>query len=101
MKPNPENRYVVLHKPGPNWKHELPFFAQPGLQGHVDHYRKLLHAGKLSMGGPFMDEASGGMVITELGIAEAEVRQFAAEDPTVQSGLLTFEVRPWFPAMHR
>ena len=97
----PEFRYVVIHRPGPNWKVGVPAFEQPGLQAHVGYFASLLKAGKLTMGGPFMDEPSGGMMIPEAGISEAEIREFAAQDPTVKSGLLIFEVRPWMPALHK
>lgn len=101
VKPMPELRYVVLHKPGPNWKAGVPAFEQAGLSAHVDYFRKHLDAGKLSLGGPFLDVTSGGMMIPEPGVSEAEITKFAAEDPAVQSGLLVFEVRPWLPALRK
>jgi uncharacterized protein YciI len=101
VKPMPELRYVVVHKPGPSWKTGVSAFEQVGLSAHVDHFRKLLNAGKLTMGGPFMDGTSGGMMIAEPSVSEAEITKFASEDPTVQSGLLIFEVRPWLPALRK
>ena len=56
----PQFRYVVIHRPGPNWKPGVPAFEQPGLQAHVEYFATLLKAGKLTFGGPFMDDASGG-----------------------------------------
>jgi len=53
------------------------------------------------MGGPFVDKASGGMMIPEAGVTEEDIRAFAADDPTVQSGLLEFEIRPWMPALSK
>jgi uncharacterized protein YciI len=97
----PEFRYVVVHRPGPNWKAGVPAFEQAGLQAHVEYFASLLKAGRLTMGGPFMDEASGGMMIPEAGVSESEIRTFAAQDPAVKSGLLVFEVRPWMPALHK
>jgi uncharacterized protein YciI len=97
----PEFRYVVVHKPGPNWKAGVPAREQAGLQAHVDHFRQLLEAGKLSMGGPFVDDASGGMMIPEPGVSSEEMTKFAEQDPTVQSGLLIFEIRPWLPALRK
>jgi hypothetical protein len=32
-------------------------------------------------------------------MAAAEVERFAAEDPTVRSGLLVYEIRPWLAAL--
>jgi hypothetical protein len=48
-------RYVVIHTPGPSWLPGTDMFEQPGLQDHVAHYRKLLEAGKLALGGPHLD----------------------------------------------
>jgi len=101
VKPMPELRYVVVHKPGPNWKAGVLALKQPGLQAHVEHFRKLLQEGKLLMGGPFMDVASGGMMLAEAGVSEAEITEFASEDPAVKSGLLAFEVRPWLSALRK
>ena len=53
------------------------------------------------MAGPFMDEASGGMVISEPGISLEEIEQFAAADPTVQSGLLVYAIRSGLPGLHK
>jgi uncharacterized protein YciI len=94
-------RFVVIHKPGPNWKPGIPALEQAGLQQHVEHFRKLLDAGQLAMGGPFMDDASGGMMIPEPSISEEEMRNFANEDPTAKSGLLKFEIRPWLSALQK
>jgi uncharacterized protein YciI len=94
-------RFVVIHTQGPNWKPGVPAFEQPGLQQHVEHYRKLLDSGKLTMGGPFMDDTSGGMMIPEPTIQEEEIRKFANDDPAVQSGLLKFTIRPWLPRLQK
>jgi uncharacterized protein YciI len=67
----------------------------------VAHYAELLKQGKLVMGGPFLDARSGGIMIAEPAVSEQELRAFAAADPAVKSGLLTFEVRPWLAGLHR
>jgi len=46
-----------------------------------------------------LDEAGGGMMIATPGVSCAELNAFAAADPTVGSGLLTFTVRPWLVGM--
>ncbi len=97
----PAPQYVVVHAPGPAWAPGVPAMEQEGLPLHVAHYAALLEAGKLVMGGPFLDARSGGMMIAEPGVAEAELRAYAASDPAVVSGLLTFEVRPWLVGLHR
>ena len=94
-------RFVVVHKPGPNWKAGVPAFEQAGLQLHAQHFGQLLAEGKLVMGGPFLDGAGGGMMIPEPGVSEEEMRKFASDDPTVKSGLLTFEIRPWLVGLKK
>ena len=92
-------RYVVLHTPGPKWERGKSLFEQVGVKEHAEHYRKLLAEGKLSLGGPHLDERGGGMMIPTPGVSEAEIRKFAADDPAVKSGLLLVEVRPWLIGM--
>jgi len=92
-------QFVVIHFAGPLWDHTLSAFEQVGLQRHVEHYRTLYRDGKIVMGGPFLDEAGGGMMIATPGVSCAELNAFAAADPTVGSGLLTFTVRPWLVGM--
>jgi len=94
-------RYVVVHSPGPAWKQGAPMFEQPGVQDHIDHYRKMYAEGKLVLGGPFLDGGAGGMMIPEAGLSEAEIRAFAEADPAVKSGLLKAEVRPWMIGMKK
>jgi len=92
-------RYAVFHRPGPNWQPGKSLFEQPGLQDHIAHYRQLLQAGKLALGGPHLDEQAGGMMIPSAGVSEDEIRAFAMADPAVKSGLLRVEIRPWLIGM--
>ncbi len=92
-------RFIVVHTPGPAWMSGQPVFEQPGVGAHVAHYRAWLTAGKLALGGPFMDAAGGGMMITASGVKEDEVRAFALADPSVTAGLLRVDVRPWLVGM--
>ena len=100
-RPMREIRFVVIHSPGPAWKPDVPLFEQQGVHEHVAHFRTLLDSGKLMLGGPFVDEMAGGMMIPEATVSEDEMRRFASEDPAVQSGLLTFEIRPWVIGMRK
>ena len=97
MKPEPQ--LVVFHRPGPRWRRGAPLFEQDGVHEHVAHYRAMLEAGKLLLGGPFMDDEGGGMMVAQKGVALEELTAFAARDPAVQSGLLTVEIRPWLVGM--
>jgi len=99
--PTKDIRYVVVHRPGPNWAADVPLFEQDGLQAHIDHFRTLAAQGKLTMGGPFLDAGTVGMMIAEPGVSRAEVEAFAAADPSVQAGLLACEVRTWMVGMKK
>ena len=92
-------QFVAFHVPGPNWRKGVPLNAQPGVREHIEHYRKLFQAGKLAMGGPFLDDAGGGMMIAASGVDRDEFVAFVAADPAVVNGLMTFQVRPWAVGM--
>jgi len=94
-------RFVVFHTPGPSWLTGVEFRQQPHVQDHVLHYHQLYEQGKLELGGPFLTPDSGGMMVTTKVITREEIESFAAADPAVQSGLLRFEIRPWYTAMER
>jgi uncharacterized protein YciI len=94
-------RHVVVHRPGPAWQPGVPPFRQPGLDRHVAHYRSFLEAGKLELGGPFLDADTAGMMVPVAGVARDEIEAFAAADPAVRDGLLTFEMRTWMIGMKR
>jgi uncharacterized protein YciI len=95
-------RYVVFHRPGPKWKPGIDFREQEGVGDHVHHYLQLHRQGKLELGGPFLLQDAGGMMVATKDVSRQELETFAAADPAVQSGLLVFEIRPWLTAMeHR
>jgi uncharacterized protein YciI len=56
-----------------------------------------IESGKLVIGGPFLDDSGGMMVLRAESIEEAE--QIANADPSVQSGLLKVHVKEWFVPM--
>lgn len=92
-------RQVVFHTPGPQWRVGVDFREQPGVRGHVAHYATLSEQGKLFAGGPFLEADSGGMMVAVEGISREELERFATDDPAVQAGLLTFEIKAWYVAM--
>ena len=94
-----ELKNVVFHSPGPNWAHGVDFREQPGVMEHVQHYAQLLEQGKLFLGGPFTAADSGGMMIANEAMSRDELIAYAAADPAVLKGLLTFEVKTWYVAM--
>lgn len=92
-------RFVVFHRPGPQWLPGKTLFEQPGVMEHVTHYRQLLESGRLALGGPHLDEAGGGMMVPAAGVPREEMAAFAAADPAVRAGVLVFEIRPWLIGM--
>jgi len=97
----PPVRYVIFHRPGPHWRSDTDFRNQDGVQEHIQYFASIKKQGRLYAGGPFLDAAGGGMMITQLGETPESARQLAQEDPAVRSGLLLFEIRPWLLGMER
>ncbi len=92
--------FVLSHRAGPVWDHELPFHEQPGVLTHVEFMRRIDAQGVMRAGGPFPDGGTDpvGMVIVEVAdLAEAE--HLAASDASITHGLLEVSVRPWTPRM--
>ncbi len=98
---NPSVHFVVFHRPGPAWQLGVDFREQPGVAEHVAHYRALQAQGKLALGGPFLMPDSGGLMVAVPEVGRDELEAFAAADPAVRSGLLIYEVRPWYVAMRQ
>ena len=92
-------RHVVFHHPGPQWKPGVDFREQDGVGDHVQHYLNFHMQGKLELGGPFLLQDAGGMMVATKDVSREELEAFAAADPAVRSGLLMFEIRPWLTAM--
>ena len=95
----PPIRYVVFHRPGPRWQPGVDFREQDGVREHVQHYLRFHEQGKLELGGPFLLQDAGGMMVATRAVSQEELETFAAADPAVQSGLLLYEIRPWLTAM--
>jgi len=92
-------RYVVFHRPGPKWEHRVDFREQDGVAEHIQHYLKLHKQRKLELGGPFLLQDAGGMMVATKDVSQDELETFASSDPAIRSGLLVYEVRPWLTAM--
>jgi uncharacterized protein YciI len=89
---------IVEHKPGPQWLLGVPFREQPGVDAHFATMKSWLDAGRIVVGGPFLDDLGGGMIVTRFDSID-DATAAAASDAAVLAGLLTFSVRPWFMAM--
>src|SRR6185295_20178834 len=95
----PHIRYIVIHQPGPQWQHGVDFREQEGVGEHVQHYLKLHEQGKLELGGPFLLQDAGGMMVATKDVSQEELEAFAASDPAIKAGLLRYEIRPWLTVM--
>jgi uncharacterized protein len=95
----PKTYYVLLHSPGPHWAKGKGFREQPGVQAHIEYMSGFDKAGKLVMGGPFLDNAGGLAVLAAASLEEAKAE--AEADPTVKNGLLKVTVHPWLVVFQR
>jgi uncharacterized protein len=77
----------------------VDFREQEGVGEQVQHYLKLHEQGKLELGGPFLLQDTGGMMVATKDVSQEELEAFAASDPAIQAGLLLYEIRPWLTVM--
>lgn len=91
--------FAIFHTPGPNWDWSKDYREQPGVMSHVEYMSGFSDAGKMVFGGPFLDGSGGMMILDAANMEEAE--KAASENPTVKSGLLKFQIRPWMAVMVR
>lgn len=89
---------VIAHNPGPRWQRGVDLAQQPGVGDHIATMKGWLDAGRLVLGGPFLDGRGGGMAVVRFDSVDAAL-DAALADPAVQAGLLTVTVRRWFPGM--
>ena len=88
---------VLSHSPGPKWKEKSSFKEQPGVLEHVKYFSDLAEKGTLLMGGPFLDNSGGMMILKTQDIEEA--KRLGEADPAVKSQLLKVTVRQWLVPM--
>jgi uncharacterized protein YciI len=91
--------YALFHTPGPNWAAGVGFREQPGVVEHVQYMAQFQETGQMVIGGPFLDD-TGGMMVLEIESQEA-AEEIATADPSVKSGLLAVEVKPWMVVFSR
>jgi len=92
--PAPVSRttYLVVYRPGPGWLAGKPLSEQP--LGEHGKYVGSLHAkGLLKLGGPFLDDSGGALVLEVEN--EAEAKAVVARDPAVVARVFVGELHPW------
>lgn len=97
-------RFVLAHLPGSSWAADVPYPSQRGIEAHFGFMHGLAERGLLLAGGPYTDGKDDGSTVG-MAIIEADdlaaAEAIAAEDASVQTGLLRVEVREWGPRMGR
>lgn len=95
-------RFVLAHTPGPNWVAGVPYPSQPGIEAHFGFMHGLAEREILLAGGPYDDDVDDGRMVG-MAIIQADdlvrAEAIAAEDASVQAGLIRVEVRAWGPRM--
>jgi len=89
----PDGLIVVHHSRGPRWDTEVGFRDQPGIRDHIRYYEALDADGQILLGGPFLDDTGGMMILGSWDSPEA-VREIAMGDPAVEAGVLGDRVLP-------
>jgi uncharacterized protein len=82
--------FVIIGHDGPNGTALRPT-VRPR---HLSYVRPVAESGRMLIGGPFTD-GSGSLIIVDME-SEAEVREFASNDPYVREGVFErVEVKPF------
>lgn len=84
--------YAICYTRGPKWHVGKSIFEQP-LQEHLAYMKGLRACGSLLLGGPFVDDLGGLVVVSAGSLAAAD--HMAAGDPAVREGLMVASVHPW------
>jgi len=102
---NGPHYFVAFQTPGPKWVHGVKYNEQPYFMKHVGYMTELQEKGLTVLSGPFMEKAGGlngvladgGMTIFRAADLDEALR-IGTDDPTVQSGMLSVEVKMlWVP----
>jgi len=104
---NGPHYFVAFQTPGPQWVKGVKYNEQPDFMKHVAYMTEMQEKGLTVLSGPFMEQAGGlsgvladeGMTIFKAdNLAQAE--KIAADDPTVQSGMLNVAVKMFWVPFH-
>ena len=89
--------YAVMFSPGPNYPESGDFSMVDCREAHLDFLDRIQSDGTLVMAGPYLD-GEGGMSVYRADSMDA-ARGIAEQDPCVQAGVLSIEVREWYVGM--
>lgn len=87
-----DQAFVICYRRGPAWLDGKTVFEQP-LQAHLAYMKSLSAAGTLMLGGPFVDDLGGLIVVAAAGADEA--RAIYEADPAVRDRVMVAEAHPW------
>ena len=76
-----------------NWPNEMTEKEEKIMKDHFVYLQKLLKEKKLIMAGPVFSNPVYGLIILQVD-SQAEAREILEKDPSVISGLLTYDVSP-------
>ena len=85
--------FVLIYTPGPAWQTvktaaELPFYRE-----HYRYMKQVFAAGRMLMGGPFLDN-QGALGVLDVA-SEAQAREIVAHDPFVLERVVEPHLHPW------
>jgi uncharacterized protein YciI len=84
--------FALCYQRGPGWVPGKPVFEQP-LHAHRLYMRQLFEAGTLRLGGPFLDD-TGGLVIVQAA-DEGAARELLDRDPAISAGVMRATLHSW------
>lgn len=84
--------FVICYRRGPAWIEGKTVFEQP-LQAHLAYMKTLRAESTLILGGPFIDDTGGLIVVDARNLPEANA--ILEKDPAVRDCLMIAEAHPW------
>jgi uncharacterized protein YciI len=88
------SRFVVIHKPGPDWDNDRDMREQPGWDAHAEFMDRLTAEGFIVLGGPLGGDGHRAMLVVDAPDEEA-VRARLDADPWKPRTLVIDSVWPW------
>ena len=85
-------KYAIVYRRGPGWIDGKSVFEQ-ALHAHLAYMKGLSAQSILVLGGPFIDDTGGLIVVTAASLQEANA--LIANDPAVQEHIMCAEAHPW------